>query len=78
MSSKDRFIQLLNDVPEHKMGYVLAYLQGLLADEAADDAFCEALYDAYLNDNDPEKHDTVSLQSFAIDAGNHGQVYKDC
>ena len=31
MSNKDKCMQLLNDVPEYKLGYVLAYLQGLLA-----------------------------------------------
>lgn len=69
MSNKDRCMQLLNDVPEYKMGYVLAYLQGLLADETADDAFCEQLYHEYLNDTDPEKHEAVSLQSLADELG---------
>mgnify|MGYP000450017974 CR=1 FL=1 len=38
-----------------KWGYVLAYLQGITADEAADDAFCERMYESYRNDPDPEK-----------------------
>lgn len=70
MSSRDKCMQLLNDVPEYKIGYVLAYLQGLLADEEVnDDAFCEVLYHEYLNDADPEKHEAVSLQSFADELG---------
>ena len=32
MSDKEKVIQLLNDVPEYKMGYVLAYVQGITAD----------------------------------------------
>ena len=41
MSEKERAAALLELVPSYKMGYVIAYLQGLVADEAADDAFCE-------------------------------------
>lgn len=69
MSNKEKCIELLNDVPEFKMGYVLAYLQGLLADETADDAFCEQMYQNYLNDSDPTKHDSVTLESFAAGLG---------
>lgn len=70
MNSRDKCIQMLSDMPEYKIGYVLAYMQGLLADEEIkDDAFCEALYHEYLNDKDPEKHEAVSLQSFADELG---------
>ena len=30
MSEKDKIIQLLDYVPEYKLGYVLAYVQGIL------------------------------------------------
>lgn len=40
-------MELLDSVPEFKLGYVLAYLQGLTADEAADDAFCEHIDQDY-------------------------------
>ncbi len=33
MSNKEKCVALLDSVPEYKMGYVLAYLQGLTADE---------------------------------------------
>ena len=29
MSEKEKIVKLLDFVPEHKMGYVLAYVQGL-------------------------------------------------
>lgn len=35
MSTKEQCLKLLNSVPEYKLGYVLAYLQGLTADEHA-------------------------------------------
>lgn len=37
MSNKEKVIALLDNVPEYKIGYVLAYVQGLTAEEAEDD-----------------------------------------
>ena len=34
-------IAMLDRVPEYKLGYVLAYIQGITADEDEDDAFCQ-------------------------------------
>lgn len=59
MSEMDRVSALLGMVPQNKLGYVIAYLQGLIADEAADDAFCESMYRKYLDD--PDRGDFVSL-----------------
>lgn len=60
MSNKEMCIKLLEEVPEYKVGYVLAYIQGIIADEKADDAFCNALYDEYLAD--PDKGQEISLE----------------
>ena len=38
MSNREMCVQLLNSVPDHKIGYVLAYLQGLTAGEAEEKA----------------------------------------
>ena len=62
MSNRDRIISLLDSVPEYKMGYVLAYVQGLTADEETDDLFCEKMLEQYKNDPDPEKDKTYSLE----------------
>lgn len=35
------------------MGYVLAYVQGITADEEADDIFYEKMIEDYENDADP-------------------------
>lgn len=61
MSNKDKVIALLDSVPEYKMGYLLAYVQGLTADEEADDAYCEQLWQDYQNDPDPDKDEGYSL-----------------
>ena len=67
MSEKERASILLDLVPEYKMGYVIAYLQGLTADEDADDAFCMEMYQDYLRD--PERGDLVSLEEALKECG---------
>lgn len=52
MSDKERIVQLLDDIPAYKLGYILAYVEGLTADEDADDTYCEQLYQNYLHDSD--------------------------
>lgn len=68
MSGKERAIELINLIPESKLVYIIPYLEGAaIPDE--DEIFCEKLYENYLNDNDPEKHETVSLDDFARQMG---------
>lgn len=64
MSKKELAIQLLNTVPEYKLGYVLAFIQGLIADENSDDAYCEMIYQDYLSAPAEEK-EVVSLEEVA-------------
>lgn len=59
MSNKEFAIELINRIPEYKIGYVIAYLQGLVADEIADDAYCADLLNEYQNNTD--KGDFVSF-----------------
>lgn len=62
MSNREKIIELLDRVPEYKTGYVLAYLQGITADEEADDLFCQRMMENYKNDPDPEKDKTYTLE----------------
>ena len=39
MSNRERIVQLLDIIPDYKMGYILAYVQGIAADEESDDIF---------------------------------------
>ena len=59
MSDKEQLLQLIDKIPDYKIGYVLAYVQGITADEEADDEFCEKLYHEYLNDPDKDKSYTL-------------------
>lgn len=67
MSEREQAAALLDAVPEYKMAYVIGYLQGLVADEAADDAFCMKMYQDYLND--PEHGDFVSFEDALKECG---------
>lgn len=67
MSDKERAMQLLDSVPAYKMGYVIAYLQGITADDEADDAFCESLIAEY--EASEEKGDCVSIEELAEECG---------
>ena len=57
MSNKEKIIELLESVPDYKMGYVLAYVQGITADQEADDIFCERMVENYENAPDEDKED---------------------
>ena len=59
MSDKEQLLQLIDKIPDYKIGYVLAYVRGITADEEADDEFCEKLYQEYLNDPDKDKSYTL-------------------
>lgn len=69
MSNRELAIKLLENVPSYKMGYVVSYLQGITADEEADDLYCEQLYQEYLNDLDHTTHETVTFEEAARLAG---------
>ena len=62
MSNKELCIKLLDNVPDYKMGYVLAYIQGITADEETDDLFCDRMLENYLNDPDPDKDKGYTLE----------------
>lgn len=62
MGDKEMAMQLLDRVPDYKMGYVISYLQGIIDDEA-DESFCEGLIAEYEADN--EKDNSVSIEKIA-------------
>lgn len=69
MSNKDKIIQLLDDIPDYKIGYVLAYVQGIAADEEADDLFCEKMVKDYIDDPDSDKDKAISIEELAKELG---------
>ena len=67
MSEKDIAMKLLESVPPYKLGYVIAYLQGITADESMDDAFCESLCSEYEKSED--KNQFVSFSEMVKMSG---------
>ena len=66
MSVREQLNQLTATLPDYKLAYVLAYVQGLVADE---DAYCEQLLKEYQNDPDPHKTDAIPLEQLAQELG---------
>ena len=63
MSEKEQAKQIIDQLPEYKMSKILYILKGIqIDDEIEDDLFCENLAERYLNDPDPEKDKTYTLE----------------
>ena len=65
MSNKERCIAILDSFTDAQLANIAAML--LAAQEAIDDAFCEALYENY--QKDPDKGKPVSLEDAAAALG---------
>lgn len=63
MSNKELAMMLLDRIPEYKLAYAVAYLQGLSIDEDADNLFCNSLIEEYEESND--KGDFISFDEAA-------------
>ena len=57
MSIREKCDALMDKLDDKQLAYILALLE-----EAADDAYCEELYQNYLNDPDPDKGQMFSLE----------------
>ncbi len=64
MSNREKCIGLLDGLTEEQLLRIIAVIQDAIdeMEEAEDDAFCERLYQEYLNDPDPEKDVLYTLE----------------
>jgi hypothetical protein len=71
MSNKEKCIALLDHFTDGQLGNIAIMLQAAqdAISETEDDAFCAKLYQDYLNDQDPHKHDAISIEELAKDLG---------
>lgn len=66
MSEREQAKQIIDQLPEYKVGNLLLFLRGMLFDdEMEDDLYCERLVEDYLNNTSPDKHDTITLEELA-------------
>ena len=70
MSEKELAKQIIDQLPEYKISNLLLFLKGIqFDDELEDDFYCERLVEDYLNNTDPEKHESITLEELAIREG---------
>lgn len=66
MSEREQAKMIIDQLPEYKISSLLTFLRGMAFDDSLeDDLYCEELVEAYLNDPDPHKHDTITLEELA-------------
>lgn len=66
MSEREQAKQIIDKLPEYKLGCLLTFLRGVqFDDEMEDDLYCERLAEEYFNDTSPDKHETISLEELA-------------
>ncbi len=66
MSEREQAKLIIDQLPEYKISNLLLFLRGMLFDdEMEDDLYCERLVAAYLEDTNPDKHETIPLEELA-------------
>ncbi len=73
MGLRETAIQLLEKIPEYRLEEVISFLQDILADEEADDLFCEKLVEEY--EMSPDKG--ILIASEDIDWDNLDKMFED-
>ncbi len=70
MSEREQAKQIIDKHPEYKVKNLLLFLKGIqFDDDLEDDLYCQKLYEDYLNDPDPEKHETITIEELAAQEG---------
>ena len=63
VSEREQAKQIIDRLPEYKIGNLLLFLKGIqFDDDIEDEIYCQKLYEDYLNDPDPEKDKTYTLE----------------
>lgn len=70
MSEREQAKQIIDQLPEYKIGNLLLFLKGIqFDDDIEDDLYCQKLYEDYLNNPDPDKHETITLEELVAQEG---------
>lgn len=70
MSEREQAKQIIDQLPEYKIGNLLLFLRGMaFDDDMEDDIYCEKLVDDYLQCDDADKHETITLEELAAREG---------
>ena len=67
---KEQAKMIIDRLPDYKLPGLLLFLRGMqFDDEIEDERYCEKLYQDYLDDPDPDKNETISLEELAEQEG---------
>ncbi|MFG6393625.1 MAG: hypothetical protein K1W24_05500 [Lachnospiraceae bacterium] len=70
MSGREQAKQIIDKLPEYKIESILLFLKGIqFDDDIEDDLYCQKLYEDYLNNPDPDKHNTITIEELAAREG---------
>lgn len=70
MTEREQIKEIIDRLPDYKMKNLLLIMKGIqLDDEIEDDLYCQKLVDDYMNDPDPEKNETISIEELARQEG---------
>lgn len=70
MSEREQVKQILDQLPDSKISHILIFLKGIQFDnDIEDDLYCEHLAEEYLNDPDPHKTDSITIEELAAREG---------
>lgn len=66
MSEREQAKQIIDSLPEYKISNILLFLKGVQFDDnIEDDLYCEKLVQDYIDNQDPDKDDTISIEELA-------------
>ena len=70
MSNREQAKRIIDSMPDYKMSAIVYFLKGMqYDDELEDELFCKHMVDEYLNDDSPDKHESVTIEELAADLG---------
>lgn len=70
MSDREQAKQIIDKLPEYKIGNLLLFLKGMqFDDDIEDDLYCQQLYEDYLSNTDSDKHETITIEELAAREG---------
>lgn len=71
MSTREMVYDIIDEFSDVQLVQVLAMLQNIksLIEDAEDEEICQAMLREYLEDDSPDKHETVFLEDFAAELG---------
>lgn len=70
MTEREQIKEIIDRLPDYKMKDLLLIMKGIqIDDEIEDDLYCQKLVDDYMNDPDPEKDETISIEELAHQEG---------